>query len=140
MSRVTQIRGLPVIDAKRSLAVQVKQSDITRSRVQAPDRCAMARACYRELHCLEVRVHLSRTYIRTNDHCWVRYFTPGALRDEIIAFDRGGRFEPGAFILSAPPPHAVLGKRQRSGGKATGRGMKRSHHVLTNVRATASSE
>lgn len=32
----------------------------------------------------------------------MRYFTPEALRTEIVAFDRGGTFQPGEYELKAP--------------------------------------
>ncbi len=136
MTRLTQINGLPVIDAKRPLTITVKRLDIARAQPLEPDRCAMARACYRELRCLEVRVFRTRCYIRTNDHNWVRYITPSSLRDETIAFDRGGRMEPGEHRLGVPTGSNALGS-QRRGGHTTSQHKGR-NHMLTNVRAKAS--
>lgn len=136
MTRLTQINGLPVIDAKRPLTITVKRLDISRAKPQDEERCAMARACYRELHCLEVKIYRSRCYIRTNDHNWVRYITPTSLRDETIVFDRGGAMEPGEHTLRPPTGTSVLGSPRR-GGKET-RQHRGRNHLLTNVRAKAS--
>jgi hypothetical protein len=42
-----------------------------------------------------VRVHIGRIFVETPKE-WVRYKTPHTLRDEIVAFDRGGEFLPGS--------------------------------------------
>lgn len=129
MSTLKDIEGLPVFDAKRAVKLHITKGDITKADVKEPAGCAVARACRRELSAFEARVHLSRVYIRTNEGNWLRYITPKNLRQEIIAFDRGGSFLPGEFILSAPQPSKVLGKR--SGGKKPGRktGKKRRSYV-----------
>lgn len=138
MSKVLEIDGLPVIDAKRALKLTVTKLDINKADVKEPDSCAVARACRRELHAKKVRVHLSRVYIRTNDTNWTRYMTPLSMRDEIIAFDRGGRFVAQEFTLSPIAPSKAMGKR--AGGKDKPRprattGRKRiKPHVITDVR------
>ena len=137
------IDGLPVVDAKRPLTLSVTKADISRAAdsIQQPNSCAVARACYRELHAKEVRVHLSRVYVRTNDHNWVRYVTPDAMRAEIIAFDRGGAFEPGEFRLEKIQPSATLGAKRSSKKVRTVTGKKRRKYTLiTNVRAGPASQ
>ena len=136
MSRVTQIDGLPVIDAKRSITLNVISRDISSASVKEPDNCAVAKACRRELHVAEVRVHLGRVYLRTNKANWVRYVTPKGMRDEIIAFDRGGRFQPGNFELTMPPGKRVTGSRQGGPNRKNSRSGKkrRSPHLINNVR------
>lgn len=134
---IKAIDGLPVIDAKKPLKLTINKNDIAKAdRKEAAD-CAVARACRRDFHATEARVHLGRVYLRMNAGNWVRYMTPKPLRDEIIAFDRGGTFEPGTFQLQAPTPTKALGKR-RGGSKKSptgGRGKKREqYHVVTNVR------
>ena len=137
MGLIRSIGGLPVVDAKRPLTLKVTKTDIAKAAdgIQKPDKCAVARACYRELHVIEARVHLSRVYLRTNDSNWVRYKTPAAMRDEIIAFDRGGAFEPAEFYLAPCPPAAKLGQPSR-GRTNTVTGKKRRQHTLTNVRSS----
>lgn len=140
MSNIRSIDGLPVIDAKRALQIVVQPGDISRSLRangrKEPDSCAMAKAMRRQTHCKDVRIHLARTYVRQNDGNWQRYMTPGALRQEIIAFDRGGRFEPGAYLLKvAQPSKKATGKRQGS-DKDKRKNKKRRHSptVVKNVR------
>src|SRR5262245_20886375 len=104
MKRIKEIDGLPVIDAKKPLVLTITEADIQRADVKEPSKCAVARACHRALHAIEARVHLARIYIRANKGNWVRYMTPRAMRAEIIAFDRGGRFQPNTFRLAPPNP------------------------------------
>jgi hypothetical protein len=137
MTRVTQINGFPVIDARKPLVVRITQRDITRAHeTQAPASCAMARACLRELHCIEVRVHITRTYIRMNDSNWQRYMTSYPLRQQILGMAAGIPFEPGEFTLGNPPPSKRHGAIHVP-SKRTGRGKKRRPYVLSNVRARA---
>lgn len=136
MTKVMSLDGLPIIDAKRSLKLTISKPDIDKANPKEPHNCAIARACRRELRAKEVRVHLSRIYIRTNDTNWQRYATPAGMRDEIIAFDRGGAFAPQEFIL--PPISTSDAKRmgKRAGGKdkrprpTTGKKRKPPHTVL----------
>lgn len=109
-----QIDNLPIIDAKMPISLSITQKDIDSARVKAPNACAAAVACKKKLHAREVRVHLSRIYVRYNDQNWMRYMTPRSLRSEIVAFDRGGKFEAGDFVLSAPQPSKKLGTERES--------------------------
>jgi len=132
-----QIDGKPVIDAKRSITLNITPGDIAKADRKEPADCAVARACRRDLHAKEVRVHLGRVYVRMNEGNWQRFMTPKSLRSEIIAFDRGGTFEPGSFVLPAPQPSKrASGKRQGSVPKKPSRrnGKNRVRHVVTDVR------
>lgn len=132
------INGIPVVDAKTSLKLSITPHDIKISSKKDSSNCAAAVACKRQLHAAEVRVHLSRTYIRKKTGPWVRYLTPRELRTEIVAFDRGGRFQPDSYSLAAPHKSNRLGVPRANGpGKKKGRKMLKPHHVLTNVRANA---
>lgn len=132
--KIKVIDGLPVIDAKRPLTLHVLKSDVAKADVKEPAGCAVARACRRELHVEEARIHLGRVYLRSNKGNWTRYITPKSMRAEIIAFDRGGTFEPGEFVLHVPQPTKQLGK-STGGGKNTKHPKKRRPpHVVTNVR------
>lgn len=132
------IDGLPILDAKKPLVLKINENDINKADRKEPADCAVARACRRDLHVKEVRVHLGRVYLRQNAGNWLRYMTPRALRSEIIAFDRGGAFAPGEFTLSAPSPAKKTGKAQGSKTNKTRRGGKgksrRPPHVVTDVR------
>jgi hypothetical protein len=140
MTLVRHIDGLPVVDAKRPLKLKITAGDIAKAAdsTKEPDRCAVARACYRELHVKEARIHLGRIYLRTNDHNWVRYKTPPELRTEIIAFDRGGRFQPQEVVIKPVSPKEQKGghtggpmppRAQRKPGKP-----RRPYHRVEDVR------
>ena len=136
--QIRSIDGLPVIDAKKPLTIHVNKKDIDNAEKKDPAYCAVALACRRELHAVEVRVHLSRTYIRTNKSNWVRYFTPPAMRNEIVIFDRGGRFLEGEFTLSPITPskqkRGQQGSKKNQNNKDSGK-KRRAYRVLTDVRS-----
>ena len=114
MSVIITIEGLPVINAKKPIVLHITPEDVSTARKHSPGNCAVAKACTRQLQAQEVRVHLSRIYVRLNEINWVRYVTPSNLRNEIITYDRGGSFEPAVFVLPAPSPARTTGKRQGS--------------------------
>lgn len=137
--KLRSIDGLPVVDAKGIVQISVKQCDIDKADIKEPSNCAVARACRRELHAKEVRVHLTRVYIKSNEGNWVRYQTPPAMRSEIIAFDRGGSFEEGAFALRPVGATKRVGSQytKKYRGKKyplTGKRKRSAPRVLTNVR------
>jgi hypothetical protein len=139
MGKLTHIDGLPVTDATRSLELHITARDIAHADNKNPEDCVAARACRRQFHAKEARIHLGRTYIRLNDNNWIRLRTPKPLRDEIIAFDRGGKFEPGDFLLSPVVPADRLGNNKRNRKppvKVAGPRPKkrRPAHIVTNVR------
>ena len=114
MAVITTIEGLPVINAKKPLKLHVTPLDIKAARKHSPGNCAVAKACQREWKAKEVRVHLSRIYVRHNEQNWTRYFTPLPMRAEIIAYDRGGEFLPSVYTVAPPTPSTRTGKRQGS--------------------------
>tara|TARA_R100000306_G_C4335878_1_gene122719 strand:+ start:165 stop:590 length:426 start_codon:yes stop_codon:yes gene_type:complete len=108
---VTRIAGRKIVNAKKGITITVSKKDVAGADIKAPDRCAMARACQRQLD-KEARIHVSRVYISRNGGTWIRYLVPENLRAEIIAFDRGGHFLPGKYQLYAPTPSRRTGKAQ----------------------------
>ncbi len=137
---LNEIDGKPIINAKKPIKLTINNNDINKADVKKPDDCAVARACRRELHVKEVRVHLGCVYLRYNEGNWVRlrYMTPRSLRAEIIAFDRGGKFEPGEYQLNAIPPSRKTGKAQGSlKNKTKPKKLQKKRlkaHIVTNVR------
>ena len=140
-----KIEGLPVIDSRRKAIVNITKADIKRGSRKKPEACAVALACIRELGVDEALVHATRAYLRKGLK-WTRYFTPSAIRSEIIAFDRGGAFEPGKYELHPVPPtlrfgafaerYASAETRKVAGVKKVATGKKRSkRHVTANVRS-----
>jgi hypothetical protein len=121
MTVITTIEGLPVINAKKPLMLNITPEDIKAARKHSPGNCAVAKACMREWKVKEVRVHLSRIYIRCNEKNWVRYHTPIPMRNEIISYDRGGEFMPSVFTVKPVSPSRRTGKRQGSSAGDVGR-------------------
>jgi hypothetical protein len=133
-----QIAGLKVVDPRGKVTLHITKADITKGNTKDPAGCAAARCIMREVpECIEARVHLGRTYIKTKDK-WLRYQTPGSLRSEIIAFDRGGVFEPGVYTLCPMSPTNQLGKQQGSNKSQSKRvkvsPKRKSPHTVTGVR------
>ena len=116
MTTVNTIEGLPVVNATKPIRLHVIPADIKAARKFSPGNCAVAKACMREWKVKEVRVHLSRIYVRKDERSWIRYFTPLPMRDEIISFDRGGEFLPAVFTVKPVSSYdrARYGKQQGS--------------------------
>ena len=85
------------------------REDIVNARKKNSNCCAVAKACTRGLNVKAVKVHLTRLYLNTDGKCFTRYIVSGAMRSEIIAFDRGGRFQPGSYNLGVPDKTKLLG-------------------------------
>jgi hypothetical protein len=137
-----KIKGFPVYDAKAGMELTINRRDTTSGR-KDPWNCAAAKCILRMPGVIEVRVFRSKTYVLrrnpTNDlKFWTRYHTSAALRTELIAFDRGGTFDPGVYYLGKIAPMTLLGARHRPSGKHAGHNAKRAAaHVLSGVRQRA---
>lgn len=134
MTKLMEIDGIPVIDAKKPLDIKITKRDISLADNKEPADCAVARACRGSLHALEARVHLGRVYLRMNKGSWTRYVTTKPLRTEIIAFDRGGTFEAGTYVLKPPSPSKSIGAKRKRGPHLTKGKPRQRPHVVTNVR------
>jgi hypothetical protein len=108
-----EIAGKKVVDAKRPVKIVITERDTKDGDNKNPSSCAAALAAKRDVpDCISARVHIGRVYIEHRDK-WVRYMTPESLRTEIVAFDRGGSFQPGDYVLKAPSPtETIEGKRE----------------------------
>ena len=131
-----KIDGLPVRDATEALAFTVKPRDITKNGIKSPDSCAMAMACRREHHARDVRIHMKYSYVLEKDH-WLRYRTPPSVTREIIAFDRGGAFDPGEYMLLPPYKSARLLRKPLRLGTAKRMSYRKKTfvHIIANVRS-----
>ncbi len=133
-----KINDMPVVDATKKLQISITKKDIVKGDNKNPSMCAAAQCLLRLPKVTAARVHLKRTYVQI-DKKWVRFDTPSSLRSEIIAFDRGGSFEPGTFTLGPiAPSHRLSGKRTGGRDKPKKKIMvakKRPYHATTNVRA-----
>ena len=130
-----KINGLPVKNAKKPISLHITAKDILASKSKKPDNCAAAVACKRQLGATEARVHVGRTFLRFNGH-WERYLTSRALRAEIVAFDRGGKFEPGEYMLSRLQKSHTNRAKQTTYPKKPAKKVKKraKYHHLTNIR------
>jgi hypothetical protein len=123
-----KIEGLPVKDGSKSIMIVITTGDIKKSKIKSPSECAAAVACRRMLGATEARVHLGRTYLRYNNH-WERYLTSKPLRSEVVAFDRGGTFMPGEYLLDKMQPSRKNDPSRDKRNKP--RGKKRAQYHLT---------
>lgn len=108
------IKGMKIKDAKRGLPVRIEARDIKGSKRREPDACAAARAIMRQCEVDDARVYRNVVYARhKGQKHYTRYRTPTRVREELIAFDRGGSFEPVSVTL-LPPSIRNTGKQQGS--------------------------
>lgn len=141
-NRLLEIDGLPVKDAKKSIRLEIMRDDILNARKKNSNCCAVAKACTRGLNVKAVKVHLTRVYLNTDGKCFTRYIVSGAMRSEIIAFDRGGRFQAGLYNLGVPDKTKALGyaKKSNKSPKKDEKGkpkLIRTYTETKNIRATA---
>jgi hypothetical protein len=133
MSRIPQeINGKKIVDARYAMAVRVDLDDIKKGDPHKHNACAVARACVRSLDAVSAHVSLSRTYVEFPKRV-LRFTTPPSLRQEIVAFDQGGKFTPDTYHLLPPSACHKLGAVSKR--KAT-KGRKRKYHRTTDVRST----
>lgn len=107
-----KINGLPVVDTDQKLPLQITKRDCSIGSLKEPSSCAAARAICRQPGIKEARVHISRVYVQIGKR-WIRYMTPDSLRSEIIAFDRGGKFQPGEYTLLPIQPVARFDAKKK---------------------------
>ena len=116
-----RIGGRNVVDSTRTIQIEVTEQDTQLASRQDHGNCAVARACMKQ-EGTDALVHISRVFLKMkHKNIWVRYIVRNDLRTEIVAFDRGGKFEPGIFKLYQIPPTKKLGKRN---GTNTNKGPK----------------
>lgn len=100
---LNQINGLPIHDATKTIEIHITPRDILHAKRKQPASCAAAKCAVRTIdHVSDARIHLHCAYLLIGN-TWRRYRTSLALRTELIAFDRGGKFMPGLYLLGAVP-------------------------------------
>ena len=98
-----RIDGEIVTDAATRLRVDVTKRDIENGAPLNPNACAIAVACKRQLPgCTDAYIHLGLAFLLIRKQ-WKRWHLPRYARDEVVAFDRGGKFVPQAIDLQPPP-------------------------------------
>lgn len=130
-------KGLPIVDAKRPIDIDVIPTDVRKGNKGSATTCAYAVAIKRQTHCVEARVFRTVTYVTYKTRI-VRYKTPEAAARELIAFDRGGSFQADVYRFRPFPKSLRLvsngGSRKPTGPKKSKSRKKRVHHVTTMVR------
>lgn len=105
--------GKKVIDAKEDVSITIRPIDTKVGGRKRPGGCIVAKVAERSPKCLKAEVYRGRVYLERPTH-WDRYMTGDPLRTEIIAFDRGGRFEPGRYKIKAPSGSETVEARRRA--------------------------
>lgn len=111
--QIRKIEGLPVVNARTPLTIEVQKCDLPKGKMKDPGLCVVAQAAMRQFNAKAVLVHLSRLYVNDGKK-WVRWATPRNARTELVAFDRGGGFRTGEYYFDPPAEH------QRSGHPSAG--------------------
>lgn len=116
----TTIGGKKVVNARQRVTLRISAKDARTGASKDPGACAAAKAAMREIpNCTMARIHLGRAYLFDNKtDTWKRYKTTDALRSEIIAFDRGGKFEPGTYDLRPLSPSDLEPKPRKKPGSS----------------------
>jgi hypothetical protein len=137
-----RINGTPVKDAKQKIVLTITPQDVKSGAKKNSNSCAAANALCRQEGCEAAKVHMSRAYIKKGK-TWYRFAVPAPLRNEVLAFDRGGTFEPGDYVLAPVQPSVRIGAPRktpkgpdlRTGRHVSKNKMKRPYHVVSGVRA-----
>lgn len=135
-----KIDGLPVRDLTKPLRLIITDEDCRKGNSKVPSSCAAALAAKRLPQVTEARIHIARVLLKVANKYWLRGRTPGALRTEIVSFDRGGKFEPGEYMVKPlSPSDRASGKQQGTNPpKRKGATKKRHIHILeSNIRSNA---
>lgn len=131
-----EINGKRVVDATKPISIHITKRDTTDGDNKNPSSCAAARAVKRDVpECVSARVHIGRVYVETPKQ-WLRYETSDALRTEIVAFDRGGQFQPGNYKLAVPAKRDYKAKPriQLDGGNNGKPAKKRAQLLIAKVK------
>lgn len=117
-----EIAGKRVVDATKPVTINITPRDIAAGDNKNPSSCAAAKAAKHSIEdCISARVHIGRVYIE-QEKKWVRYNTPDSLKQEIIAFDRGGAFAPGEYTLRPISVNETAEGRKRNAQGPRGSG------------------
>ena len=138
MTSIKSLRSLAKKDAKKPLQLEITKQDIVRAKPLDPENCAAACALKRQGFA-EAVVMRSVTYVNRGSKespDWIRFATPISLAREIVALDRGGRVEPGDFILKPFGTHRQLGARawQERGSSTKPPSNRVCRHVTAKIR------
>jgi hypothetical protein len=134
------VNGELVIDARKPLKFEVSDHDVKTGKALKSRECPgnngvvrALKALHPELTNKEVRVHLSRTYIRTPakvaceefgaeglpstaDNVWLRFSNPRELSEQVYKMDKQEDFTPGNYRLAPvrPPSAKIAAKKTKA--------------------------
>ena len=117
--------GIPKVDAKASLFLEVIPSDIVKGVQKNPTCCAFANATKRGIPGVH-RVYFFRScaWIEYDDRM-LRYTLPLSCRTQIKAFDKTKKMTPGVYRLDSPKGAHTLDTQRHSSKKRFKKGRKR---------------
>lgn len=104
-----------VRDAKESIAIEVTPRDASESKRKKHSECAMAVALKRDRKLDGVIVSRSLAFLIKGEEA-IRYQLTPSVAKEVVSFDRGGGFAPGAYKLSRPQKTRRIGARKNRYG------------------------
>lgn len=123
-------------DATQAIRLEITPKDCRTSGRKKHQHCAVAEACKRSMGADGVVVSKTRAFI-VKGKTAKRYTIPTSVQKEIVAFDRGARFEPGMYSLSAPTKSERLGNYGHSEHRVLNRtNKKRFHHHTEGIRTS----
>jgi hypothetical protein len=101
-------RGKRVEDATTNFRFNVLMDDCRRGKADDPQACAGARAIKRSYpaEVLAVHVHRQVTMVELKNKV-IRFRTPHGLRDQLLRFDAGKKFDPGNYHIGTVCPSTV---------------------------------
>lgn len=124
-----------VIDANKSVIIQVTTADSKGAEVMNPAFCAFARACHRAFKADGVIIGLTTAYI-IRAKTAVRYHNSETISREVLSFDRKAGFDLGYYQLSPFSPAARLGvfKGRKAHVRTNGKDRRQFRHYTKGVR------
>lgn len=131
-------KGLPIVDSKRDVVLEIAAKHIKRAKPMDPTGCAAA-ICCTDTHVGVVKATINKAiaYLEYSDKI-LRFTVPNALSREIIAFDRSAPFAEGRYCLKAPNKASRLGRKQPGKPRTTEDGsrgpLRQQRHVTVMVR------
>lgn len=108
-----------VVDATKSIEVEVISKDVDRAKQKREDCCAMAKACER-LPGVDGAIIKTSTAFIIRGHTATKFMVPDCVTKEIISFDRHGDFHPGKYYLT-PVPKSARADGSRNNSKTKGK-------------------
>ena len=123
-----------VVDATEPVTIEVTKQDERAAARKDHAVCALAVACKRSEHMDGVIVSIGRAYLIKGKRA-TRYFMSQSAAREVVSFDRGSAFAPGAYTLIAPHKGNRLGDRQRpKRGPQKAASKRRKYHFTEGIR------